>query len=115
MDQMDSTSKEQQEQALSLALGSLKRGIEKVGPMIDDLTSAGLKRVLKTITHFYFADNIVNDGKHKLEENEQKLIDAIFMLQEDVLGYTQLYSELNPREEESNEESELTDEGENNE
>jgi hypothetical protein len=94
------------EKILETAIANVARGMEKVGPALDKLTSASLKRVLKTITHVHLAEGIVK-GKHvELNETEQRLIDQIFALQEDVMGYTQLYNELNPKKEEANEQSE---------
>lgn len=80
--------------ALEIAITDVAKGMEKVSPIIDSLTSSRLKTVLKTVTHVCLAEEITKGKKINLTEEEQMLIDKIFKLQEDVMGYLQLNSEL---------------------
>jgi hypothetical protein len=89
------TNEEKIEKARSLAIGGIARNSEKVSKSIDDLSSSGLKRVLKTICHVHIAEEMLGKGSFELEEKEQVLIDQIFNLMEDVMSYTQLMNEIN--------------------
>jgi len=83
------------EQAKSFALGNVARGVEKVSPVIDKMTSASLKRVLKAITMIKVGEEIIKGKTDGLSVDEQNLVDMIFEYQENVLGYLQLTEELN--------------------
>ena len=82
------------QEALKLTVAAIASNFEKVGDTIVGFTSAKLKRVLKVITHASLAEEIITGKKLELEEDEKKIIDKIFLLQEDVLGYIQLKTEL---------------------
>ena len=103
---MEATNLISNQQILETAIANVARGMEKVSPSIDSLTSSSLKKVLKTITHVHLAENILKGSKVELNEAEQKLVDHIFTLQEDVMGYMQIVNELNPKKEGENEQSE---------
>ena len=92
------------EQLLEAAIRDVARSMEKVGPQIDKLTSASLKRVLKTVTHVHLAEHITQGKQMELNETEQNLVDHIFGLQENVLGYMQLDREINGTKQEENNE-----------
>lgn len=77
-----------------IATMEVAHGLEKVSNTIDGLTSASLKRVLKTVCHVHLAENLLDRDSAKLEEVEQGLVDKIFALQESVLGYQTLMNEL---------------------
>ena len=82
------------EKLLEVALDDLNRGASKIGPTIDKFSSSKLKRILKTITHVHLAEHITKGKQMQLEADEQSLIDSIFRLQEDVMGYLQLEREI---------------------
>lgn len=94
------------EQLLATALQDLNRGVGTIAPMIDKFSSSNLKRILKTITHVHLAEHITQGKQVELNVEEQKLIDSIFRLQEDVMGYLQLEREIKgePEQEINNEE-----------
>lgn len=98
---------DQHKQMVEIASGNIERLTSKIGPSIDELSSANLKRVLKAITHYSVADNILTGKVLELQEKEQKLIDNILHLQEEILGFMQLSNELGLTQQQ--------DEGENNE
>lgn len=87
------------EQAKALAISQVAKGIEKLSPEIDALTSASLKRVLKAITMVRVGEEIVTGKTEPLQEKEQKIVDLIFEHQENVLGYLQLTEETQQGEE----------------
>jgi len=82
---------------VEIAISNVARGMDKVGPSIDKLTSSRLKKILKTITHVHIAESILKGKDVILDEEEQKLVDSIFNLQEDVMGYMQLQREINEK------------------
>ncbi len=79
--------------------------LDKTGKMIDSLSSASLKRVLRAIGHVSIAEvQLGNDPSFDLEtEAEKKTIDTIFELQETVFGHQALLEELNKKESNINE------------
>lgn len=85
---------EEQKNMVENTTKNIERLTTKVGPTIDTLGSAGLKRVLKAITHYSIAENIITGKKLKLKETEQMLIDHVFELQQEILGFIQLSNEL---------------------
>lgn len=95
---MNSTSKEELENAMQMSMVNLGRSLEKVNSGIDDLTSASLKRVLKAITFSHVSEEAQSGKKLELNEQEQNLVDRIFQLQEDTLGHLQLTEELRNKE-----------------
>lgn len=82
------------EKLLEVALQDLNRGVRTIAPMVDKFSSSNLKRILKTITHVHLAEHITQGKQVELNADEQKLIDSIFRLQEDVMGYLQLEREI---------------------
>lgn len=67
---------------------------EKVDKLVDGLSSAGLKRVLKIVSHCHLADALLDRNiNFHLSEPEQNLIDSIFALQETVFGHQALTQE----------------------
>jgi hypothetical protein len=88
----DNISDEDKLQTSTMVLASES---ERVGKQIDDLTSASLKRVLRTVCHVHLADALLEKPHHiDLNEKEQKLIDTIFALQENVMGHQVLMKEI---------------------
>ncbi len=85
-------------------------GTEKVEKLIDKLSSAGLKRVLKIVSHCHLADALLDRNiNFNLNEDEQNLIDSIFALQETVFGHQALVQEVeNTDIHEANIETDLT-------
>jgi hypothetical protein len=83
------------EEKLETAKSMLRHSSEKVAKTIDALTSSSLKKILKFTTHVHFAEAILEKKiDRELNPTEQKLIDYIFSLQEDVMGFQQLQKEL---------------------
>lgn len=88
----ENVSNEDKFQASTVTLASES---ERVAKKIDDLTSASLKRVLKTVCHIHLADALLQRPHNvDLNEQEQGLIDHIFALQESVMGHQVLMKEL---------------------
>lgn len=78
------------QEVFELAKDEVTRGLAKLDPQIDEMTSASLKRVLKAITFVSMADDLVNGNKVELQENEKRLIDSIFKFQETMIGFTSM-------------------------
>lgn len=94
------------DQLVDLAKTNVRRSLEKVEDVANNLTSASLKRVLGMVSHIHLAHSILlSNKKFELNETEQKLIDNIFRLQEDVLGYTELMNEVKSNENNEGEEN----------
>lgn len=73
----------------------LAHSSEKVDKLIDGLTSAKLKRVLKLVSHAHLADALLDRNiNYNPGEVEKDLIDSIFSLQECVFGHQALLKEL---------------------
>lgn len=84
------------DQKLIISRNMVGHGLERVAPAIDKFTSAKLKRVLKAVSMVFLAEKTLNeDATMDLKEDEQKLIDDIFALQETVFGHSRLVQELN--------------------
>ena len=98
---MEKPTDEQMQQALELAMSNMTRNYVPVRDAIDKSGSAALKRVLKAITYVRTTEEILGQAVQPLNEEEQSLVDKVFRLQEDVIGYIQLAQELNPPEEPS--------------
>lgn len=71
--------------------------VDKVSKQIDNLSSSGLKRVLKIISHVHFGEAVLGLTPIQLKEDEQVLVDSIFELQETVFGYTALKQEADQK------------------
>jgi hypothetical protein len=83
------------EQKLTMSRIMVASASEKVAKLTDELSSAGLKRVLKLVSHVHIADAILGrEQKFDISEKEQVLIDTIFNLQETVFGHQTLKEEL---------------------
>lgn len=95
----DMTPEEKLERSKAFAITELSSGVSQVGKSIDKLTSASLKRVLKTVSHVHAAEDALGRPKLELSEDEQKLIDRIFALQESLLGFVTLLNEAQQEEE----------------
>ena len=89
------------EEKLVFARAQLGHGRDKVDSLINDLTSSKLKRVLKLVSHIHLADaHLGVNSNFNLSEEEKVLVDTIFALQEDVMGYEVLASEINKKQQE---------------
>lgn len=88
---------------LVISKNMVGHGLERVIPTIDKFTSAKLKRVLKAVSMVFIAEKTLNEkAELPLEEDEQKLIDDIFALQETVFGHSRLVQELEQNKKEEN-------------
>jgi hypothetical protein len=105
------------EEKLKTSESMLMYGSGKVNELIDGLTSSSLKKVLKFVSHIHLADTMLSKTVDtKLSEKEQKLIDQIFALQENVLGHQALQEEImNELQQDPLKPVELTTKGDNNE
>lgn len=82
------------EDKIIMSKNMVGHGTEKVEKLIDNLSSAGLKRVLKIVSHCHLADALLDRNiNFSLSEDEQNLIDSIFALQETVFGHQALIQE----------------------
>jgi hypothetical protein len=82
------------EDKIIMSKNMVGHGTEKVEKLIDKLSSAGLKRVLKIVSHCHLADAMLDRNiNFNLSEDEQNLIDGIFALQETVFGHQALVQE----------------------
>lgn len=85
------------QQALDLSLSEISRDTAFLREAIDKMTSAGLKRVLKAVTHVSIGEELLTGKKSVLQGAEQRLIDRIFKMQENVIGYIQLKKEFDEK------------------
>ena len=86
------------DEMMSKSIGNIDTLMCRVSSQIDSLSSSELKRVLKSVSHVHIAEDIIHNKQTKLENKEQKLVDSIFHLLEDIMGYTQLKTEIDSKE-----------------
>lgn len=89
--------------AQEFAINEVRRGIEKISPVIDSLTSSELKRVVKSISHVAVAEHLLNNKEVTLSEKESKLVDMLFSHMDNVGVLLQLQREFTETKENENE------------
>jgi hypothetical protein len=82
------------EDKINMSKLMVAHGTDKVEKLVDSLSSAGLKRVLKIVSHCHLADALLDRNiNFNLSKAEQDVIDSIFALQETVFGHQALIQE----------------------
>jgi len=86
---------EQKEMVLVMAKDNIHRVLKQTKSRIDKLSSRGAIRVLKYIGQVHGAESLLkgSDKESTLKDNEKELIEWIFELQQNVMGYIQLQNE----------------------
>lgn len=78
------------------ALKDLRRRRDGLSKRIDDLSKSESVRMLKAITQLSTLEDFlkIENSNNKLSEKEQKLVDDIFMFQEQLMGSFQIFQEI---------------------
>jgi hypothetical protein len=91
----EETKEGDQNKVIQFAQNEVKNGFLKVQPQIDGMSSAGLKRVLKAMSHVGTAEHLITGRELHLKEEEKTLIDNLFLHMENTMALLQILNENN--------------------
>jgi len=84
-----------EEKILQAASNEVKKGYTRLKPQIDAMSSASLKRVLKTVTHVAVAEHLITGEETTLNGEEQKLVDSLYLHMENTISFLEVMNQHN--------------------
>lgn len=88
---------EQKDMLLGMAREGLRRSLDQTKVRMRKLSTRGAFRVLNHIGQIQGAENLLSGKQSTLKKDEQELVEWIFELQQNVMGYIQLLNETAPK------------------